>query len=477
MHVEHCGENLGVSVVNKASRPERTTASQRHPVGMQRREVLQVGYSGLLGLGLPSVVARAANVGSAQPPTSPKSVIVVFLTGACSHHDTFDMKPDAPAGIRGDFQSIDTAIPGYRICDQLPRLAERADKYSVIRTLSHRDNNHLMSTHHVLTGAMQPGGFFDKVASRDDWPCYSSAMSFLNPRNDGIPSGVNLPTYLAGGALTWPGQHAGFLGPNFDPWQIKGDPNKPDFKVDALTLAPGINVERLGRRQRLLNQVNDQQRQLGEVAQTRRMTSDQELAFSILTSSDLARAFELQREPDKVRDRYGRHAFGQSLLLARRLIQVGVPVVQANMGSVQHWDNHSNIVGALKGRLPPLDQGVAALLDDLETMGRLDDTLVMVLGEFGRTPKINANKGRDHWGPCFSGVFAGAGVRGGQVIGKSDEIGAYPVTTAYSPDDVGATVYHVLGVPGEAEVRDRLNRPVQLNRGHVIQPLFTGAPV
>jgi uncharacterized protein (DUF1501 family) len=198
----------------------------------------------------------------------------------------------------------------------------------------------------------------------------------------------------------------------------------------------------------------------------------------MLTSSKLSQAFELHREPDAVRDRYGRNTTGQSLLLARRLIQSGVPIVQANIGHVQNWDSHGKIFPTLKDRLlPPLDRGVAALLDDLESGGLLDDTLVMMLGEFGRTPKINGDAGRDHWGPCFFGVFAGAGVRGGQVIGRSDETGAFPATRAFSPNDVAATVYHLLGIPAEAEVHDRLGRPVRLNRGEVIESLFTGAEV
>ena len=335
-----------------------------------------------------------------------------------------------------------------------------------------------MSTHHVLTGEKQPGGFFDKVASRDDWPSYASALAFLNPRDDGIPSGVNLPTFLLQGPLTWPGQHAGFLGPNFDPWQITDDPNKKGFKVDALSLAPGIDVSRLGKRKALLDSVNRQQRFFGDVAQSRRMSSDQELAVSMLTSSRLAAAFEIHREKDEVRDRYGRHMTGQSLLLSRRLLEAGVPVVQANIGRVQNWDSHSNIFPRLKDTLlPPLDQGVSALLDDLGETGMLEDTLVMMLGEFGRTPKINGNKGRDHWGPCFFGLFAGAGVQGGQVIGRSDETASYPATRPYSPNDVGATVYSLLGIPADAVVRDRLGRPVHLNTGEVIEPLFTGAAV
>jgi uncharacterized protein (DUF1501 family) len=268
------------------------------------------------------------------------------------------------------------------------------------------------------------------------------------------------------------------LGAKYDPWQIKGDPAKSDFKVDALTLAPGVSVSRLESRQALLGELDSQQRQLATLAESQRMTNDQQLAFSMLTSNRLTQAFDLSRETEATRERYGKNTYGQSLLLARRLVQAGVPIVQANMGRVQNWDNHGQIFPTLKNRLlPPLDLGVAALLDDLDQEGLLENTLVMMLGEFGRTPKINNDKGRDHWGPCFFGVFAGAGVRGGQVIGRSDDIGAYPVTQAFSPNDVGATVYHLLGIDGEAIVRDRLNRPVRLNTGSVIEPLFTGASV
>jgi uncharacterized protein (DUF1501 family) len=242
-----------------------------------------------------------------------------------------------------------------------------------------------------------------------------------------------------------------------------------------------MEVSRLNDRRALLDQVNSQQKRFEDLAEGQRLSDQQRLAFAVLTSGKVAQAFEMEREPAPVRDRYGRHAFGQSLLLARRLIQAGVPVVQANMGIVQNWDTHGDNFPKLKNRLlPPLDQGVAALLDDLEAAGLLDETLVMMLGEFGRTPKISSQRpgkppGRDHWAPCFFGVFAGAGVRGGQVIGKSDKIGAYPTTTPYAPDDVGATVYHVLGVDPSVEVRDRLNRPVRLNRGQVMQSLFTGS--
>ncbi len=462
--------------------------SDAHVGGIHRRGLLQIGYSGLLGVGLPSALRTLANEPTARKTTlrsgetgnsiarKPKSILLVFLTGAASHHDTFDMKPDAPAEVRGEFQTIATPVPELRVCEHLPLLAERAKHYAIVQSLSHGDNNHLMSTHHVLTGELQPGGFFDKVASRDDWPNYAAACEYLRPRNDGIPSGINLPTFLMSSPLTWPGQHAGFLGPRFDPWQITADPSKPDFKVDHLTLASGLDVARIDDRASLLDQLNRQQNRLAEMAGSRRLSREQNLAVSILSSSRLAQAFQLDREPAGSRDRYGRNTTGQSLLLARRLVEIGVPVVQVNIGRVQNWDNHSNIFTTLKNRLlPPLDQGMAALLDDLKSSGLGDETLVIMLGEFGRTPKINTTAGRDHWGPCFFGLFAGGGVRGGQVIGKSDKHGAYPLTKPFSPNDVGATVYDALSIPPHAEVRDRFDRPVRLNRGTVIEQLYSGA--
>jgi hypothetical protein len=463
--------------------PERTatmttpTPPHRHTIGIHRREFLQIGYSGVLGLGLSALPTRAAGQSREGDPRPPRSLILVWLTGAPSQLDTFDLKPEAPPEIRGEFKPIATNVAGIQVGEHLPRLAARADKYAIVRSLSHRENNHLVATHHLLTGHQQPGAFFDKVLSRDDWPCFAAGLHYLRPASDGIPTGVHLPVFLSEGPLTWPGQHGGFLGPRHDPLQVKSDPNKSDFAVDNLRLAPGLEIDRLGERRTLLDQVNRQQRWLDEQAEGRRLSEQQQRALSVLTSGRIARAFEMDREPAAIRDRYGRHAFGQSLLLARRLVQAGVPVVQANMGRAQTWDSHGNIFPRLKKELlPPLDQGVAALLDDLHTTGLLAETLVVLLGEFGRTPKISGTPpGRDHWAACFSGLFAGAGVRGGQVIGRSDKVAAYPATMPYSPDDVGATVYHVLGVDPASEVRDRQDRPVQLNRGTVMQSLFTGA--
>ena len=444
----------------------------------RRRHLLQMGCSGLLGLGLSPFRKSASTCFGANPnETSPKakSLIIVFCTGAISHHDTFDMKPHAPLEIRGEFNPVQTSVPGTVICEHLPKLASRAHKYALVRSLSHKDNNHLMSTHHVLTGHLQPGAFFDKVASRDDWPCYSAGCEYLRPRMDGIPSGVNLPTFLMSSPLTWPGQHAGFLGPMYDPWQIVGDPSSPEFRVDALTLAQEVDSGRLEQRRSLLSRL-DKTAAVSRDTAANRMNEDQKLAFTMLTSGKLSQAFEMHREPSNVRNTYGRHPFGQSLLLARRLVEAGVPIVHANMGPVQNWDSHQAIFSTLKGRLlSPLDQAVAALLDDLESSGRLADTMVMLLGEFGRTPKINKEGGRDHWGPCFTGLFAGAGVQGGKVIGQSDEIAAYPDSTAYSPDDIGATIYTALGLEPHSVVHDRIGRPVHLNEGKVIDALY-GSP-
>jgi hypothetical protein len=452
----------------------------RHPYGVIRREFLQVGFSGFVGMGLPALLARQA-----QAHTAPraKAMILVFLTGAPSHLDTFDMKPDAPDGIRGEFRPIETNVAGVQMCEHLPKLAARADKLAIVRSLAHQHTNHLNGTHQVLTGHPQPGAFFDKIASRDDYPCYASALDYIRPRKDGVPSGVMLPTFLMEGPLVWPGQHAGFLGPKFDPWQIRQDPNKPNFRVENLSLPEGFSVERLQQRREFLDEVSFERDTWQARAEKDPFSSQRELAYSLLLSGKVAQAFQLDREPSEVRDRYGRHMYGQSLLLARRLVQAGVPIVQANMGAVQTWDTHGANFPKLKDKLlPPLDQGVAALLDDLQALGLLDETLVVITGEFGRTPKIStqagqSSPGRDHWAAVFSAVFAGAGVRGGQVIGQSDRIGAYPNSRKYTPGDLAATIYRAFGIDPQTELRDRLGRPIHLCTGERIEPLYTSAPV
>ena len=448
-------------------------APHHHAIGINRRELLQVGYSGLFGLGL----CHFLNAAEPTKTKKPKSVILVFLTGAASHLDTFDPKPDAPVEIRGEFRPIATKVPGIQFSEHLPLLAARADKLAVVRSLAHRDDNHLGASHHAVTGTKQPNGRFDKPLSRDDFPCFASGVSYLRPPASGIPAGVTLPVFLAEGPLVWPGQHAGFLGQKYDPWQINQDPNGPNFRVENAQLMPGLDVNQFKDRLKLLESVNRQQSFLAESLEARKMSDQQSKAAELILSGAVAKAFDLNAETPADRDRYGRHMFGQSLLLARRLAQAGVPMIQANMGRVQNWDSHSNNFGRLKkDLLPPLDRGVSALLDDLNTMGLVDDVMVVVMGEFGRTPKVNKDQGgRDHWARCFSAAFAGGGVRGGQVIGKSDSTGSDPSTTPFALDDVGATIYSQLGIDHTSEVKDRTSRPVQLNRGTVMRSLFSGA--
>ncbi len=450
-------------------------APHRHAIGINRRELLQVGYSGLMGLGL-SQFLQAAESSKPSLSKAPKSVVLVFLTGAASHIDTFDPKPEAPVEIRGEFKPIATKVPGIQFSEHLPLLAARADKLAIVRSLAHRDDNHLGASHHAVTGTKQPNGRFDKPLSRDDWPCYAAGVNYLKPPATGIPSGVTLPTFLMEGPLVWPGQHGGFLGPKHDPWQINQDPNGAKFRVDNAQLLPGLDVNQFHDRLQLLDSVNKQQSFLAESVEARKLSDQQKKAADLLLNGAVAKAFDLNAEKPADRDRYGRHMFGQSLLLARRLVQAGVPMIQANMGRVQNWDSHSGNFNRLKkDLLPPLDMGVSALLDDLDSMGLLETTMVVVMGEFGRTPKVNKDQGgRDHWARCFSAAFAGGGVRGGQVIGKSDKTASDPTTTPFALDDVGATIYHQLGVDHMAEVKDRTNRPTQLNRGTVMQGLFSG---
>ena len=456
--------------------------THRHEIGMVRREFLQVGFSGFLGMGLSSLLQGQAK--AAIAPRA-KSVIVVFLTGGPSHIDTFDMKPNAPDGIRGDFRPLATNVPGVSFCEHLPLISKMADRLAIVRSMSHTNLNHLNSTHWVLTGQAQPGAFFDKIASRTDYPCYGSGLDYVRPRSDGIPTSVNLPTYLMEGPLTWPGQTAGFLGPKHDPRQIKQDPNRPGFRIDDLALPEGFTVDRLQKRFNLLKTLDEGREAVESHSVQDPVSQQRKLALSLLLSGKVARAFDLNKEDPKVRDRYGRHLFGQSMLLAKRLVEAGVPVVQANMGRVQNWDSHQNVCNRLKNDLlPPLDRGLSALLDDLDASGRLDETLVIVTGEFGRSPRIGAEKGNgnfkdghNHWSAVFSTVFAGGGVRGGQTIGASDKIGGHPASRPFTPADLGATIYKSLGVDPESEITDRLGRPTRLCSGAEISALYTGSTV
>jgi len=447
-------------------------------LNLSRRNFLRVSTSGVVAGALPLASQRLragdGSVGRAR------SVVVILLSGGPSQLDTWDPKPDAPAAIRGEFSSIDTATAGLRICEHMPRLARRTDRVAVVRSLSHTEHNHLLATHVALTGRPTPvprgGSDLDRVQSRTDFPNFAAALDYVQPRQDGVPTGVSLPNYLIEGPLTWPGQHAGFLGIRHDPWPINQDPNDPGFKVDSLSLREGVPPARLENRRGLLGVLERSASERGSAAIG--FQSQQEAAFSLLTSARVTDAFDIHREEASTRDRYGRNKMGQSLLLTRRLVEAGVPMIQAAMGIVQTWDTHVDNWGRLKNvLLPQLDQGLEALLDDLEASGRLSETLVIVMGEFGRTPRISTLPGsdipgRDHWAHVYSGLFAGAGVHGGQVIGQSDEIAAYPVSRTWSPADVGTTILSALGVDSEVEIMDPLGRPNRLLNGSVITPLY-----
>ena len=334
-----------------------------------RRSLLRVASASVVGATLPLTASQTmANPKKANPRA--KSVLMVLLSGGPSQLDMWDPKPDAPAEIRGEFKAINTAVPGISICEHMPQLASRIGQWSIIRSMAHREHNHLLATHVALTGRPTPiprgGSDLDRVESRNDFPNFAAALDFVMPRQDGIPNGVSLPNYLIEGPLTWPGQHAGFLGTRHDPWQINHDPNDANFRVDSLSLPQDMNADRLVTRRSLLDELNQNNTRLTSDTRTTAFREQQDVAFSLLTSARVAEAFQISNEDAACRDRYGRNKFGQSLLLSRRLVEAGVPVVQATMGIVQTWDTHIDNWGRLKNTLlPQLDQGLAALMDDL----------------------------------------------------------------------------------------------------------------
>jgi len=421
-----------------------------------------VGQKAVAGTAASSLFGRA------------KSVILLFLTGAPSHQDIWDLKPDAPAEVRGEFRPIDTVTPGVQIGPHVPRLAMVADKFAIVRSMTHSLPSHEHATHFILTGVNEVPPGATHMASRADWPCYSATMQALRPREDGVPSGVMLPTYIHNG-YGFSGQTGGFMGSQYDPWHVTKDPNAADFNIDELTLLPDLTDQRIQSRRSLLSSFDGQHQHLQSPSVAQSLSRSLEKAHQLLGAAGQFReVFDLNRETAEMRHRYGRHSFGQSLLLSRRLVEAGMPIVQANMGTMNNWDTHGDNFGQLKNRLlPPFDQGLAALLSDLDERGLLDTTLVVAVGEFGRTPQINPGGGRDHWSGVFSAVFAGAGVRGGQIIGASDDQAAYPATRGWYPADLGATIFTALGIDTESPMTDRLGRPHRVNAGQVITPLFS----
>jgi hypothetical protein len=437
--------------------------------GVSRRELLRAGGLGLLGLTLPDLLRAGEKAGpdKGRHPTfgRARSCLVLFLSGGCSHHDTFDMKPDAPAEIRGEFRPVGTNVPGIRVCEHLPRLSRHFDKLTVVRSVTHRDNNHPSAVYWMVTGHEYPrASGLSEHLSREDHPHVGSALTAVEGKRDrAAPVFVTVPDYIAVNGPVRAGQHAGFLGPRYDPLVAHGNPGRPDFGPRDLGLVPAVGAERLQGRRRLLESVNGQLGHLGASAAARGMGGYYDKAFGVLDSGATRRAFDLDAEPGKSRERYGRNLFGQSILLGRRLVEAGVRLVQVNWIRIleQGWDTHNDNFNALKDRLlPPTDRAVAALLEDMAASGLLHETLVIVMGEFGRSPKVTpANAGREHWAPCNSILLAGAGIPGGRLYGASDRQGAYPVERPITPGQLAATIFHALGVDPASQVTTLLERP------------------
>jgi Protein of unknown function (DUF1501) len=479
--------------------PRPASNSPGHPT-FSRRFALQAGAVGLLGLGtdhLAALRAASASDDPARGPQQARSVIFIFLSGGLAQQDSFDPKPDAPEGIRGEFRPIATRTPGIHICEHLPLLAQRSHLWSIVRSLTHATNDHSAGHHVMLTGRSDlPPGFDPNQPKPTDWPSIAAvAGTMATPRNN-LPPAIVLPERLIHNTgRVIPGQFAGAMGPRRDPWFVEASPFDPAaygaypeyefdhqdrpraprrqrFQVPNLTLPEGLGDIRLANRLGLLAHLDRQRADLDRSANIGRFDARRQAAVSLLTDSRVRRAFDVADSNPKLLDRYGRNSFGWSLLMARRLVEAGVALIQVNLGNNETWDTHGNAFPHLKDNLlPPMDRSVSALLDDLDVSGLLDSTLVVMAGEFGRTPRIStlpsAYKlpGRDHWGRVQTVFLAGGGVVGGRVVGSSDRIGGHPASDPQTPENLAATIYRSLGIAPMAEWQDELDRPHQVYRG------------
>jgi hypothetical protein len=453
-----------------------------------RRDALRTGALSLLGLSLPELLrgrAQATEI-SERSFGRAKSCILLFMWGGPAHQDTWDLKPDAPAEIRGEFSPIATNVPGIQICEHFPQLATRVDKLCLVRSMTHNNVDHTPSTHFLLTGQPPPAATTKSL----QWPHFGSVLSRLGRGRSALPPFVSMRPKLEGDVPRFveqsQGQFAGWLGAAFDPLTIDHDPSRADYHVADLHLQAGLSTARLDERRSLRGQLN---RGVSDpLPALQAQDANLQRAYELLTSARGEQdAFDLSREPASVRERYGNNPHGQSVLQARRLIERGVPLVTVfwpNDGIKNvsvYWDTHSRNFVDLKQRLMPVaDQAFSALLDDLAARSMLDETLVIWTGEFGRTPRVGQRNsdagagrdGRDHWPGCFTSVLAGGGIRGGTVYGKSDKHAAYPAADPVAPADLIATAYHLLGVPEEQTVPDTTGRPMFVRTGKVIGQLL-----
>lgn len=456
--------------------------------GISRRELLRVGGLHLAGLSLASLLQRSVSAAPSAPriPSATfgkaRHVIYVWLQGGPPQHETFDPKPEAPVEIRGPFRPIQTNIPGIHFGELLPRIACLADKLAVVRSMSTDDNLHDGSGYWILTGNKYRGPNSREIRP-SDWPYFGSLVKMLQPSQTMAPlTSVWLPDVMRLNDNVQPaGQTAGFLGQEWEPERFICDPSQSGFQIEGLNPPAEIPALRLSRRMSLLDQVQQHFDQLERGPAAHQFGRIQQDALGLLTSGKARAAFDIELEPERVRDRYGRNQWGQCLLLARRLIEADVRLVHVNWcrepgdTAVDNpmWDTHAQNADRLQDVLcPQFDVGFTALIEDLDQRGLLDETLVVCIGEFGRTPKINAVGGRDHWGPVFSFALAGAGIRGGQVHGASDKAGALPAADRVQPPDLVATIFHLLGIDHHTTFPDRTGRRLPLVEGEPLHALL-----
>jgi hypothetical protein len=447
--------------------------------GITRREALRVGVLGFTGLTWADCLrGRAAPSDRRSKVGKAKACILIFNYGGPSHLDIWDLKPDAPKEIRGEFKPIATCVPGIAVTEHLPRLAAMADRYAVIRSVTHRDNDHAIGAYLALTGYSHPKHDIlgiEPPASAQDMPSLGSVVGKLRPADKPVFPYVTLGDLRHFGNNDSMGQNAGCLGKVYDPFTVPFvRPMTGAIDVPGVvSLWSAVDGGQLDGRRRLREQIDRAAPALEATASARDLDEFTRRAYELLASPASRNAFDLGKEPDKVRDFYGPTPFAQNCLLARRLIEAGVPVVTVYSFGNRDWDTHSGNFPALKNTLlPTTDQGVSALLHDLDGRGLLDETLVVWMGDMGRTPRMNKDAGRDHWSFCYSILMAGGGVRGGQVYGSSDRSAAYPSTNPVSPADVAATIYHCLGVDPRAHVTDQQGRPFVVSTGRPIEAVL-----
>lgn len=449
--------------------------------GLSRRELLRAGGVSALGAAAGLSLGERALSADANGGRA-KSVILLFLLGGAPQHSLWDPKPDAPAEVRGEIEPIATSVPGLYIGELLERTARLADRLAVLRAVSTGDNAHSSSGYFMMTGVPHVPMNRENAnpGAPNDHPNIGAVLRQLDAGRGLLPAAVRLPhhIYNTDGSV-WPGQDSGWLGHAAEPWLFNCEPASPGFDVPQFRLAADVTLSRLTERRSLLTQLDDQLRQVERGARLAKYSDECRQAFDLLSTPEARTACDLSRESEETRDRYGRSQIGQSVLLARRLVEAGVRCVQVNWfrGPDEPtdnpcWDSHTNETARLRHDLiPPLDVAFSALLEDLERSGRLDETLVVCTTEFGRTPKFNARGGRDHWGHVFSIALGGGGIRGGQVLGASDEQGAWPASRLVRPQDITATLFHLLGYSPEAEIRDPAGRPLPISRGDVIHEI------